>query len=122
MSQRVRILISGFSEGGGEALAEARSIQASVSKIYEADRQLPEKRLQFRTLAPSILQAISTINLVRFSILELRRLSEGKGGIGEVLSITINMILLLHRLSRMMEETMALQQASIAIGIMGALF
>lgn len=97
MAQNPRIIIDAFNYGGEEAIAETRDILENIAKIYRHDAELPSKREKVLSLLPTILETVSTINLARYTIEELKQLADGKGGVAEVLSITLNVLFFLNR-------------------------
>ena len=71
-------------------------------------------------VASAALRALSIINLTRYVITDIQQLASGKGGFGDIISLTTNSIILMYQLQQLMIKNLALAGTlKIAIGLMG---
>ena len=121
MAQNPRIIINAFNSGGEEALAETRDILDSIAKIYRHDAELPSKRASVMRLLPTILETVSSVNLLRYTMEDVRRIAEGKGGIGDMLDLSLNILFFLNRYKEQLKLMVLLGEINKGLMMLGAL-
>ena len=85
-------------------------------EVYGAGRSENE----VARVASTALRALSVMNLLRYTITDIRQLASGEGGIADIISLTTNSIILMYQLQRLMATNIALAGAlKVAIGVAG---
>ena len=114
MSQGVRVIVRGTNFGGDEAYGEAVALQMVIDKINRADREVRVNGITLDSLNMGALGLISTINALRFNFMDLAKLSQGKGGMGDWLDLVLGFIIILDKVSDVMRIMRELQAVSLA--------
>ena len=71
-------------------------------------------------VASAALRALSIINLTRYVITDIQQLASGKGGFGDIISLTTNSIILMYQLQQLMIANIALAGTlKVAVGLAG---
>jgi phage gp36-like protein len=99
--------------GAARGLQQARQISQQAKEAQTAVEAASAK-IRF-TMADQLalgLNVMSVIQLTRYSAMDLYNLLSGKGGIGEILSITTSTIINLYRMKQLYEIIIGLQAVS----------
>jgi len=94
--------------GRGRAKAEAKSIAKEFRDIQTYMDDLEARQPQMRNLGLEALNVVSVLQLTRFAIKDIQDLASGKGGIGDILSLSTSLLLLQFRLNQLLQTNIAL--------------
>jgi len=75
---------------------------------------------EMMAIAGIALRALSAANLLRYTIQDIRDLASGKGGLGDIISLGTNSILLMYQLSQILKINLVLSSALNASILAGA--
>lgn len=123
----------------GNTRDEVRRVQLSLDNISENFAQMPAKEKQLQAVFGTAINTVSTLQLLRYGMNDLKQIAEGKGGIGDILSLTTTSIITIFRVNQLLQNQIALQlalnaaravglalggvaPATLAIGALGAVY
>jgi len=111
--------------GAGRAKSEAQSVSREYKQLDLFMKEVETKQRGVQMWQYNALTYVSTLQLARFSLKDIQDIASGKGGIGDMLSLTTSLILLHYNLNRILQTNIALtgtlQAMSAAVGGPGAL-
>lgn len=90
---------------------EVRSVQLSLDNISEGFAQMPARERQLQNVFGTAINAVSTLQLLRYGMNDIKQIAEGKGGIGDILSLTTTSIITLFRVNQLLQSQIVLQTA-----------
>ena len=90
---------------------EVKGIQLSLDNISDSFAQIPAKEKQLRNTFGTAINAVSSLQLLRFAMVDISQIASGKGGIGDILSLTTTSIILIYRVNQLLRAQIVLQTA-----------
>jgi len=90
---------------------EVRRVQLSLDNISENFAQMPAREKQMQNAFSSTINLVSTLQLLRYGMNDIKQIAEGKGGIGDILSLTTTATITIFRINEMLRDQTKLQIA-----------
>ena len=112
MTQRVRILITGTTFGEEQILSEVDKVNKVREDIEKNKNQILQRSNDLQMMLGLGIISVSTVNSVIYTMNSIKRMQEGKAGIEDMISVALNVLIIVNRVSQLMKMTSNLQMAS----------